>query len=131
MNSILLVLSLAASHKWEIHQMEVKFAFLHRYLQEEIYMEQPPGYVQNDSSLVCRLKKSLYGLKQAPRAWYAKMDNFIFDTRFSRFHSNPNVYIKKVGSHLIILLLYVDDLILIGSDSNLLNHVKTNLKKKF
>jgi hypothetical protein len=66
MNSIRLVLSLATSHKWEVHQMDVKSAFLHGYLQEEIYMEQPLGYVQNDSSLVCHLKKSLYGLKQAP-----------------------------------------------------------------
>jgi hypothetical protein len=94
-------------------------------------MEQPLGYVQNDSSLVCCLKKSIYGLKKAPRAWYDKMDNFLIDTRFSRCHSDPNVYTKKVGSHLIILVLYVDDLILTGSDSNLLNHVKTNLKKKF
>jgi hypothetical protein len=65
MNSIHLVLALVASHKWEVHQMDVKSTFLHGDLQEEIYMEQPPGYVQNDSSLVCHLKKSLYGLKQA------------------------------------------------------------------
>jgi hypothetical protein len=94
-------------------------------------MEQPPRYVQNDSSLVCHLKKSLYGLKQAPRAWYVKMDSFLITTRFSRFHYDPNVYTKKVGIHLIILVLYVDDLILTGSDSKLLNHVKTSLKKKF
>jgi hypothetical protein len=80
---------------------------------------------------VCLLKNSLYGLKQAPRAWYAKMENFLIDTRFSRCHSDPNVYTKKVGSHLITLVLYVDDLILTGSDSKLLNHVKTSLKKKF
>jgi hypothetical protein len=66
MNSICLVLALVASHKWEVHQMDVKYTFLHRDLKEEIYMEQPPGYVQKDSSLVCCLKKSLYGLKQAP-----------------------------------------------------------------
>jgi hypothetical protein len=59
------------------------------------------------------------------------MDSFLIATRFSRFHSNPNVYTNKVGIHLIILVLYVDDLILTGSDSKLLNHVKTNLKKKF
>jgi hypothetical protein len=59
------------------------------------------------------------------------MDSFLIATGFSRCHSNPNVYTKKVGSHLIILVLYVDDLILTGSDSKLLNHVKTNLKKKF
>jgi hypothetical protein len=117
-NLILLVLALVVSHKWEVHQMDVKSTFLHGDLQEEIYMEQPPGYVHNESILVCRLKKSLYGLKQAPRAWYAKMDNFLLDTGFSRCHSNPNVYTKKVGIHLIILVLYVDDLILTGSDQN-------------
>eukprot|EP00253_Pinus_taeda_P033351 PITA_33351 len=66
MNSICLVLSLAASFKWEFHQMDVKSAFLHGDLHEEIYMEQPTGFTQTDSNLVCRLKKSLYGLKQAP-----------------------------------------------------------------
>jgi hypothetical protein len=94
-------------------------------------MEQPPSYVQNDPSLACQLKKYLYGLKQAPRAWYDKMENFLITTGFSICHSDPNVYTKKVGSHLIILVLYVDDLILTGSDSKLLNHVKTSLKKKF
>eukprot|EP00253_Pinus_taeda_P026884 PITA_26884 len=68
MNSIRLVLSLAASFKWEVHQMDVKSAFFLGDLHEEIYMEQPIGFIQIDSSLVCRLKKSLYGLKQAPRA---------------------------------------------------------------
>jgi hypothetical protein len=94
-------------------------------------MEQSPGYVQNDSSPLCRLKKSLYGIKQAPQAWYAKMDNFLIGTGFSRFHFDPNVYTKKVGIHLIIIFLYVDDLILTGTDSKLLNHVKTSIKKKF
>ena len=105
MNSIRLVLSLAALHNWEVHQMDVKSAFLYGDLQEEIYMEQPPGYVQDNSSLVCLLKKSLYGLKQAPRAWYAKMDSFLLDTGFSRCHFDPNVYTKKLGNHLIILVL--------------------------
>eukprot|EP00253_Pinus_taeda_P033296 PITA_33296 len=131
MNSIRLVLSLAASLKWEVHQMDVKSAFLHGDLQEEIYMEQPIGFIQTDSSLVCRLKKSLYGLKQAPRAWYAKMDSFLLESGFSRCYYDNTVYTKKVGNSLIILVLYVDDLILTGSDPNLINHVKSSLKKKF
>eukprot|EP00253_Pinus_taeda_P027648 PITA_27648 len=114
MNSIHLVLSLAASFKWEVHQMDVKSAFLHGDLHEEIYMEQPTGFIQTDSSLVCRLKKSLYGLKQAPWAWYAKMDSFFLETGFSRCHSDNTVYTKKVGKSLIIIVLYVDDLILTG-----------------
>eukprot|EP00253_Pinus_taeda_P024439 PITA_24439 len=112
MNSIRLVLSLAASLKWEVHQMDVKSAFLHGDLHEEIYMEQPIGFIQTDSSLVCRLKKSLYGLNQAPRAWYAKMDSFLLESSFSRCYSDNTVYTKKVGNSLIILVLYVDDLIL-------------------
>ena len=93
-------------------------------------MEQPLRYVQDSSSLVCLLKKSLYGLKQAPIAWYAKMDNFLLDTGFSRCHSDPNVYTKKVGNHLIILVLYVDDLIL-TRDPKLITHVKSSLKQNF
>ena len=95
------------------------------------YTEQPPGYVQDNSSLVCLLKKSLYGLKKAPRAWYDKMDRFLLKTGFSRCHSDPNVYTKKVGNHLIILVLYVDDLILTGNDPKLLTHVKSSLKHYF
>eukprot|EP00253_Pinus_taeda_P006225 PITA_06225 len=94
--------------------MDVKSAFLHGDLHEEIYMEQPIGFIQTDSGLVCRLKKSLYGLKQAPRACYAKMDSFLLESGFSRCHSDNTVYTKKVGNCLIILVLYVDDLILTG-----------------
>jgi hypothetical protein len=77
MNSICLVLALAASHKWEVHQMDVKSSFLHGDLKEKIYMEQPPGYVQNDSSLVFRLKKSLYGLKKLPELGMPKWTTFL------------------------------------------------------
>jgi hypothetical protein len=131
MNSIHLVLALATSHKWEVHQMDVKSSFLHGDLKEEIFIEQPIGYVQNASSLVCCLKKSLYGLKKSPRDWYAKMYNFLIDTGFSRCHFDPNVYTNKVRIHLIILVLYVNELTRTGSDSKFLNHVKTSLKKKF
>jgi hypothetical protein len=74
MDSIRLVLVIAAAKGWEVHQMDVKNDFLHGDLSEEICMEQPSGFIQN-SSLVCRVKKSLYGLKQTPRASYEKMDS--------------------------------------------------------
>eukprot|EP00253_Pinus_taeda_P011643 PITA_11643 len=106
MNFICLVLSLAASFKWEVHQMDVKFAFLHGDLHEEIYMEQPTGFIKIDSSLVCRLKKSLYGLNQAPQAWYAKMDSFLLETGFSRCHFDNVVYTKKWAS-LISFLFFM------------------------
>eukprot|EP00253_Pinus_taeda_P016304 PITA_16304 len=131
MNSIHLVLSLVASLKWEVHQMDVKSSFLHGDLHDEIYMEQPTGFIQIDSNFICRLKKSLYGLKQAPWAWYAKMDIFLLETSFSRCHSDNTIYTKKVGKSLIILVLYVDDLTLTRNDPNLKNHVKSSLKKEF
>eukprot|EP00253_Pinus_taeda_P012710 PITA_12710 len=96
MNFICLVLYLSISFKWEVHQMDVKSTFLHGDLHEEIYMEQPPNFIQSESSLVCWLKKSLYGLKQAPWDWYAKMDSFLLNTGFSRCHSDNTVYTKKV-----------------------------------
>lgn len=111
--------------------MDVKYAFLHGNLQEEIYIKQPLCYIRFDSSLVCRLKKSLYGIKQAPWSWYAKMDTFLLDTGFSRCHSDSIVYTKKVNDHLIILFLYVDDLILTRSDPKLIHHVKLSLKQQF
>jgi len=94
-------------------------------------MEQPPGFIQTDSSLVGRLKKSLYGLKQSAWVWYARMDSFLLDNGFSRCHSDNTVYTRKVGKYLIILVVYVNNLILTGSDPNLINHVKSSLKTVF
>jgi hypothetical protein len=122
MNSICLVLSLVASQGWLVYQMDVKSAFLHGDLDEEICMEKPPGFVQ-DSSLVCRLRHSLYSLKQSPRAWYEKMDIFLISSGFDRCHSDPTVYTQKHGTDLFILVLYVDDLILTGSSSSMIQSI--------
>lgn len=92
MKSVCLTLAITAAHGWVVHQMDVKSAFLHGDLDEEIYMEQPQGFIQ-DSLLVFRLRKSIYGLKKAPRAWYAKMDSFLLFIRFIRCHFDLNVYI--------------------------------------
>ena len=78
MNSIRTILSLAAVEDLHLEQLDVKTAFLHGDLEEEIYMQHPQGYeVKDTENLVCRLKKSLYGLKQAPRQWYLKFDKFL------------------------------------------------------
>ena len=76
MDSIRLVLEIATSKDWKVHHMDVKSAFLHGEIQEEIYMNKPEGF-QEYPSLFFRLNISLYGLKQAPRAWYAKIDSFL------------------------------------------------------
>jgi len=93
-------------------------------------MEYPLGYVQ-DSSLVCRLRCSLYGLKQAPRAWYEKMDSFLISSGFDRCHSDPTVYTQKHGTDLLILVLYVDDLILTGSSSSMIQSIQQALMGQF
>ena len=76
MDSIRLVLAVAASKRWVVHHMDVKSAFLHGDQEEDIYMRQPERYIE-DTSLVCKLRKYIYGIKQFPRAWYSKMDAFL------------------------------------------------------
>ena len=76
MDCIRVALAIVASRQWEVHHIDVKCAFLHGYMNEDIYMQKSEGFVSNPY-LVCRLKKSLYGLKQAPRAWYAKIGGFL------------------------------------------------------
>ena len=89
-------------------------------------MHQPEGYeVKGKENLVCKLKKSLYGLKQAPRQWYLKFDKFMCELSYHRFHSDHCVYFKKLddGSY-IIMLLYVDDMLVVGSNMQQMNDLK-------
>jgi len=111
--------------------MDAKSTFLHGKFHDEIFMEQPLGFIQNYSILVFSHKKSIYGLKQAPYAWYSKMDSFLLDTFFFKCHFDDNFYAKIVDEHLIILVLYVNDRVLASSDPNLIAHVNYSLKKKF
>ena len=93
-------------------------------------MEQPQGFIQ-DSSLVCRLKKSLYGLKQALRAWYAKMDSYLLSQNFVRRTSNPNVYMLRKTDSLLLLVLYLDDLLITGSLTSALATVNKIIHDRF
>eukprot|EP00253_Pinus_taeda_P003537 PITA_03537 len=84
-----------------------------------------------NSSLVCKLKKSVYGLKQAPRAWYAKMDSYLLSQNFVRYKSDSNVYFLKKIDSLLIIVLYVDDLLITGSSASVITNIKTALHKQF
>ena len=87
MTSIRMVLSIAANMNLEVEQLDVKTTFLHGDLEEEIYRQQPEGFVKRGKEhLVCRLKKILYGLKQAPRQWYRKFDSFMTDQGYDNGH---------------------------------------------
>ena len=91
------LVSLAASMGWNIHQMDVKTAFLNGTIDEEVYIEQPLGFeVKDRKAYVCRLKKALYGLKQALRAWYAKMDACLQRLGFTKSSVDLNLYSNVV-----------------------------------
>ena len=132
MSSIRAVLDLAASMDLEIEQLDVKTAFLHGELEEEIYMKQPQGFEVQGENLVCRLRKSLYGLKQAPRQWYRKFDAFMGEHRFAKTESDHCVYVKRYAEgDFLILLLYVDDMLIVGQDKKRIEALKSDLKKSF
>jgi hypothetical protein len=102
---------------WKLHQMDVKITFLNGEIEEEVYIEQPEGFVIHEhKSHVCRLKKSLYGLKQTPCAWYENMDGFLMSLGFNKSVVDPNLYYHIVGDECLILVMYVDDLFLTSSE---------------
>jgi transposase InsO family protein len=133
MSSIRVVLSLAASLDLEIEQMDVKTAFLHGDLEEEIYMEQPEGFrVKGKEDYVCRLKKSLYGLKQAPRQWYKKFESVMEEQGYRKTTSDHCVFVQKFpDGDFIILLLYVDDMLIVGMNSSRIDRLKKQLSQSF
>ena len=133
MTSIRVVLGLVASMDLKFEQLDVKTAYLHGDLKEKIYMEQPEGFeVRGKKHLICRLKKSLYGLKQAPRQWYMKFDSFIMDQGYRRTVADHCVYVKKFpDGNFVILLLYVDDMLRVGQDANVMHRLKGELFKSF
>eukprot|EP00253_Pinus_taeda_P022579 PITA_22579 len=112
--------------------MDVKTTFLHGDLEEEIYMKQPEGFaVKGKKELVCKLKKSMYGLKQSPRMWYQKFDTFIRGLGFTRSKADHCVYFKLIGGRFIYLVLYVDDMLVVGNDKEIIQDLKTQLSSKF
>ena len=121
-----MVLALVASLDLEVEQMDVKTAFLHGDLEEEIYMEQREGFVVNGNEIhVCKLGKSLYGLKQAPRQWYLKFESFIENQGYKKTSSYHCVFFQKLSDDdFIILLLYVDDMLIVGKNKSRITVLK-------
>ena len=116
MCSIRVILGLTASMNLELEQLDVKTTFLHGDLDEEIFMEQQEGFkVKGKKNMVCKLKKSLYRLKQAPRQWYKKFDSFMMSQEYKRTFADPCAYVRRFpNDKFIILLLYVDDMLIMG-----------------
>ena len=113
-NSIRMVLAIAALRNLEVYQMDVKITFLNGGLEEEIYMEQPEGFFAlGQEKKVCKLVKSLYGLKQAPKQWHEKFDNVMLSHGY------------------VIACLFVDDMLIVGSDDKMIASTKNMLNSRF
>nr|KYP53356.1 Retrovirus-related Pol polyprotein from transposon TNT 1-94 [Cajanus cajan] len=131
--SIRILLAFVALFDLELEQLDVKTAFLHGELEEEIYMDQPEGFVvPSKEHLVCQLKKSLYGLKQAPRQWYKKFDSFMIGQGYSRSKYDDCIYFQQFpDGTFIYLLLYVDDMLIASRDKSLISKLKAQLNNEF
>ncbi|KAH9727213.1 Integrase catalytic domain-containing protein [Citrus sinensis] len=133
LTTVRVVLAMCATFDLHLEQFDVKIAFLHRELEEEIYMLQPEGFAEKrKENLACRLNKSLYSLKQAPRCWYKRFDSFIMSLGYNRLSSYHCAYYKRFEDNdFIILLLYVDDMLVVGPNKDRLQELKAQLAKEF
>ena len=125
-------MALVAHYDLELHQMDVKTAFLNGDLEEDVYMDQPVGFIEEGKEhMVCKLKKSIYGLKQASRQWYLKFNDTIVSFGFKENIVDRCIYLKVSGSKFIFLILYVDDILLATNDLGLLSETKKFLSNNF
>ncbi|GAU29778.1 hypothetical protein TSUD_161830 [Trifolium subterraneum] len=132
MEIIRLLISQAAQFKWPIFQMDVKSAFLNGVLDEEVYIEQPPGYMKvGKEEKVLKLKKALYGLKQAPRAWNTRINTYFKENGFKQCPNEDGLYVKKNGSNMLLVALYVDDLIFLGNNGQMIEEFKGTMTREF
>jgi transposase InsO family protein len=132
--SIRMLLALAARYDLEIHQMDVRTAFLNGDLDVDIYMEQPEGYstiARGEQRLVCKLQKALYGLKQAGRAWNEKMVDALLRLHFTPLDSDSCVFVHRGDGYVMFIALYVDDLLIFSSSLPRLLHLKSKLSQLF
>src|SRR5258707_8082799 len=132
--SLQLLLALAVLENWEIHQMDVKSAFLNGILNEEIYMEQPQGFITAEQeNKVCRLKRALYGLKQASHTWNQQFHGVLTTLGFEQTYSDAGIYVRHQhgGNSLLIIILYVDDIRTMESSLEDVKQLKEKLSLRY
>ncbi|GJX46279.1 retrotransposon protein, putative, ty1-copia subclass [Tanacetum coccineum] len=128
--AIRILTAIVAFYDYEIWKMDVKTAFLNRYLSQEVYMEQPEGFVNPKyPNRICKLKHSIYRLKQASRQWNKRFDNEIKKFSFTQNRDEPCVYLKASESNVTFLILYVDDILIMRNNIPMLQDVKSYLGK--
>ncbi|XP_057954067.1 uncharacterized mitochondrial protein AtMg00810-like [Malania oleifera] len=131
MTTVRTVISIAASQGRPLHQMDVKNTFPHGDLKEEIYMALPPGFSSSSSSDVCKLKRSLYGLKQAPQAWFDKFQTTLLQFSFQQSQYDSSLFLCKTSVGIVLLLVYVDDIVITGTNFALIDHLHQHLHASF
>ncbi|KAD6795802.1 hypothetical protein E3N88_06698 [Mikania micrantha] len=131
--TIRVIIAIAAHHGWKLHQLDVKTAFLNGELNEEIYVQQPEGFISKGcEEKVYKLRKALYGLKQAPRAWYSKIDGYFINHGFVRSHSEPTLYVKREENYgIMYVCLYVDDIVCTSSNQEMVSMFKVSMRSEF
>ena len=131
-NTIRVLLSLAANLDWPLRQFDVKNAFLHGDLYEEVYMDLPPGYCTSTGErVVCKLKKSLYGLKQSPRAWFGRFTRFMKKIGYRQSNSDHTLFLKHRCGKVTALIIYVDDMVVTGDDFEEIQKLQDQLSSEF
>ena len=132
LESIHILIALAAQECWSLHHLDVKSAFLNSEIKEEIYVSQPEGYVkEGKEEWVLKLNKALYGLKQAPRAWNAKLDDTLKSIGFVKSKNNQGVYYLNSNQDKVIVGVYVDDLIITGASEAKVKGAQEKYDKDF
>ena len=129
-STLRILLAITADQDLEIHQLDIKTAFLNGKLHEDVYIEQPPGYNNGNPDIACKLNKALYGLKQASRAWHHTLKAELESLGFAESTADPGLFIKP-GTHPVYLLIYVDDILVATSDTALLISTKTQIANAF
>lgn len=125
------VLTIALTSKWPLIQLDVNNAFLNGQLHEDVYMQQPQGFIQGESTLVCKLHKAIYGLKQSPRAWYESLTNTLISFGFQQSKCDPSLLIFNKHGCCLLILIYVDDIIITGSSNTAINLIVNKLNDTF
>ena len=129
------LLAVAAQKDLHLGQMDVKSAYLHSAIEEEIYLEQPQGFVkrgQNGETLVCKLNKSIYGLKQAAKNWYEALKNLLISSGFHRSRNDYCLFVRKDADGIFsYVLVWVDDIIVAGASNEIIDEIKSLLEKNF
>ena len=132
LETVRLLLALAAKNQWEVHHLDVKTTFLNGDITEDVYVAQPEGFERRGQEhLVYKLSKALYGLRQAPRAWYAKLNACLVSLGFTRCPYEHAVYTRKNGEDSLVIAVYVDDLLVTGTSVSVIEDFKRQMKLKF